>query len=105
MSNAIAVQIMLTKADIVQKLEELKPELYEKYGVKSIGLFGSFSDNSFNEESDIDLLVELERPIGWDYFKIEPFLEHVLGRKVDIVTKNALKAQTKDSILEQLEYI
>lgn len=96
---------MLTQNDILAKLKELKPELFKDYAVKKIGLFGSFSDNSDTEESDIDILVELDRPIGWKFFTLELYLETVFGRKIDLVTKNALKDQLKSSILEQVNYV
>ncbi len=48
---------MITKNDILSKLKELKPELRKNFSVKEIGLFGSFSDNSYSENSDIDILV------------------------------------------------
>jgi len=56
---------MLTRHDILNKLSDLKPILYKDFAVKQIGLFGSFSDGSNTNESDIDLLVEFEKPIGW----------------------------------------
>lgn len=96
---------MITKADILSKLRELKPELYKHYAVREIGLFGSFSDESYTENSDIDILVELERPIGWKIFTLEIYLEKVFGRKIDLVTKNALKEQIKDNILKQVNYV
>lgn len=96
---------MITKHDILSKLKELKPALHKDYAVKEIGLFGSFSDDSYNEHSDIDLLVELERPIGWKFFSLELYLEKIFGRKIDLVTKNALKEQIKDGILQQVEYV
>lgn len=96
---------MLTKNDILSKLRELKPQLHKEYAVKEIGLFGSFSDNSYTDESDIDLLVELDRPIGWKFFTLELYLETVFGRKIDLVTKNALKDQLKDNVLKQVNYI
>lgn len=96
---------MICKNDIVLKLNELKPALYQDYSVKSIGLFGSFSDGSFTKDSDIDILVEFEKPIGWRFFSLELYLEKVFNRKVDLVTKNALKEQIKDKILSQVEYI
>lgn len=96
---------MITKNEILSKLIELKPILYRDYSVKQIGLFGSFSDDSNTDESDIDLLVEFEKPIGWKYFSLEIFLENVFGRKIDLVTKNALKEQIKDNILNQVKYI
>lgn len=96
---------MISKNDILSKLRELKPTLYKEYAVKEIGLFGSFSDDSFSENSDIDLLVELERPIGWKFFSLELYLEKIFNRKIDLVTKNALKDQIKDSILKQVNYV
>ena len=96
---------MITKNDILSKLAELKPELRKDYAIKEIGLFGSFSDGSFTDKSDIDILIELERPIGWKIFTLEIYLEKILGRKIDLVTKSALKEQIKDSILKQVNYV
>lgn len=96
---------MLKKNDIIKILTELKPILYKDYSVKEIGLFGSYSDDSFHSESDVDLLIELEKPIGWKVFSLELFLEKALGKKVDLVTKSALKPQIKQEILEQVNYI
>ena len=96
---------MINKIYILERLNELKPFLQKEYSVKSIGLFGSFSDNSFSGESDIDILVELEKPIGWKYFTLEIFLEKTFGRKIDLVTKNALKDQIKDQIMNQVNYV
>ena len=95
---------MITKNDILSKLRELKPVLHQEYAVKEIGLFGSFANDSFHEDSDIDLLVEMERPIGWKFFSLELYLEKVFSRKVDLVTKSALKDQIKDGILKQVRY-
>lgn len=96
---------MLSKADILNKLLELKPTLQTDYSVKEIGLFGSFSDNTFNEESDIDILFELYHPIGWKFFSLEIYLENTFGRKIDLVTKSALKEQLKEKILKQVNYV
>jgi len=82
---------MLTKNHILSKLSELKPLLYKEYAVKGIGLFCSFSYEYFSENSDIDLLIEFERLIGWKYFSLEIYLESIFGRKIDLVAKNALK--------------
>jgi predicted nucleotidyltransferase len=96
---------MLTKNEILSRLEELKPILHKEYAVKEIGLFGSFSDNSNNANSDIDILIEFDRPIGWKVFTLELYLEKIFGRKIDLVTKNALREQIKDNILKQINYI
>ena len=96
---------MITKAEILSKLAELKPILQQDYAVKEIGLFGSFSDNSYSEGSDIDILIEVEKPIGWKFFTLEIYLENIFNRKIDLVTKNALKDQIKDGILKQVNYV
>ena len=96
---------MESKSDILNKLRELKPILSKEYAVKRIGLFGSFADNSADSNSDIDLLVELDKPIGWKFFSLEIYLEKVFGRKIDLVTKNALKEQIKNDILNKVNYV
>jgi len=96
---------MITGNDILERLRELKPILHEDYSVKEIGLFGSFSDNTFSENSDIDILIELEKPIGWRFFTLEIFLESTFGRKIDLVTKSALKDQIREQILKQVKYV
>lgn len=96
---------MITKIEILSKLTELKPILYKDYAVKEIGLFGSYSNNSNTEESDIDILIELEKPIGWKFFTLELFLENIFNKKIDLVTKNALKEQIKDQILKQVNFV
>ena len=95
----------MTKHDIIARLREIKPNLVQEYSIKSIGLFGSFSDDSFTEDSDIDILIELEKPIGWKFLSLELYLEKMFNRKIDLVTKNALKEQIRDQILNQVQYI
>lgn len=95
---------MITKESILSTLQELKPTLCEEYAVERIGLFGSFLDNTNTDISDIDIIVELERPIGWKFFSLELYLEKVFNRKIDLVTKNAIKEQIKDSILHKVDF-
>ncbi len=79
--------------------------LHKDYAVREIGLFGSFSDETNSDESDIDILVELEKPIGWKFFSLELYLENIFNRKIDLVTKNALKEQIKERILSNINYV
>ena len=95
---------MLSKDEILNKLRDLKPILSEEYAVKEIGIFGSYSNDEASDESDIDILVELHRPIGWEFFTLQLYLEGIFGKKVDLVTKNALKEQIRDRILMQVNY-
>ena len=72
---------MITKNDLLLKLKELKPTLHKEYTSKKIGLLGSFSEETFKIETDIDILVELERPIGWKYFSLNYTLKRSLMEK------------------------
>lgn len=101
----VFLKIMLTTTEILEKLKALKPKLFQEYAVKEIGLFGSFSEDSYTPDSDIDILVELEKPIGWKFFSLEIYLEKIFGRKIDLVTKNSLKEQLREGILKQVRYV
>jgi len=96
---------MTNQKDIISKLNELKPYLQQEYSVRKIGLFGSYADNTQTDESDIDILIELEKPIGWKFFSLELYLEKTFNRRIDLVTKKALKEQIRDSILNNVTYI
>ncbi|MDR1342289.1 MAG: nucleotidyltransferase family protein [Prevotellaceae bacterium] len=96
---------MKTGNEVIRKLEELKPFLQQSYAVSKIGLFGSFANGVPTERSDIDILVEFEKPIGWRFFSLEMYLEKIFKRKVDLVTRVALKEQIASSILTQMRYI
>ncbi len=60
---------------------------------------------SAKEESDIDLLVELYKPIGWNFFSLEIYLEQVFGRKIDLVTKSALRDRMKEEVLSKVNFV
>jgi hypothetical protein len=96
---------MLTQLEISKRLKAIKPELESRFKVSSIGYFGSYARGTQNQQSDLDLLVEFSQPVGWEFFTLENYLEHLLGLKVDLVTRNSLKEQIKDSILNQVLYI
>ncbi len=94
-----------TKQEIISILKERKEELEEKYKVKRIGVFGSFSRGEEKEDSDIDILVEFIEPVGFFLFiDLENYLSSLLGKKVDLVTKNALKPIIKNKIITDTIY-
>ena len=62
------------------------PRLHEKYGVVRFGLYGSFVKGTAKKTSDIDLLVEFEKPLGWEFVAFADELEETFGRKVDVAT-------------------
>ena len=73
------------------------------YNVKEIGVFGSFVRGQQKQSSDIDILVEYtEAPDFFEFLDLEEYLEGILGRKVDLVTKGALKPHIGKRILEEV---
>jgi hypothetical protein len=85
---------------LAQHQEELK-----KMGVKSLALFGSVARGEAKPDSDIDILVELARPMGMIAFvRIQNRLGELLGRHVDLVTPNALKRQLRDRIINEASH-
>ena len=79
----------MNRDDILGKLRMLKPWLAQQ-GIARVRLFGSHARNEARPDSDIDLLVDLSRPLGLDQFRIEQELGAKLGAKVQMVTDAAL---------------
>ncbi|MCS7216040.1 MAG: nucleotidyltransferase family protein [Thermodesulfovibrio sp.] len=92
---------MKSVEEVKKILRENKDYIREKYGVVIIGIFGSFARGEQKEASDIDILVELERPIGLEYFALWDYLEKILDCKVDLVKKSLLREELRDGILEE----
>jgi hypothetical protein len=92
--------------EIKEVLQSHKSELREQYGLKEIGIFGSYVRGEQKEESDLDVLVELERPVGFVRFlKLEKALSQLLGVRVEMVTKKALKPHIGKRILQEVRYV
>lgn len=92
------------KRFIKQTLEDNR-ETLRKYGVKRLGLFGSYVKGTAQVESDIDLLVELERPSFDDYMELRIFLEDLFEKKIDLITTQSVKPRLKPYIEKEVEYI
>jgi len=78
----------------------------KKYGVKRIGLFGSYIRNEQKRESDIDILVEFKKDKKTfdSYMELKFFLEDLFECKVDLVVVEAIKPDLKPYILESVKY-
>jgi uncharacterized protein len=88
------------------RLESLKPEVNERFKVKTIGIFGSYVRGEQKEASDLDILVDFYEPISlFRFIELEDFLSQQLGVKVDLVMRDALKPRIKDSILNEAIYV
>ncbi len=97
-------QAILNKRLIKQTLLENR-ETLRKYGVKRIGLFGSYARETATAESDIDLLVELERLTFDDYMGLAVFLEDLFKKDIDLVTPTSIKPGYKPYIEKEIEYV
>jgi predicted nucleotidyltransferase len=104
-NKSLYICIVMQQEEIKKKLKNLKPLLSDRFSVERIGYFGSYSRNEQTDKSDIDILVEFRKPIGWEFFDLQEFLENELNIKVDLVSVLALKEQLRDSILKQVQYV
>jgi predicted nucleotidyltransferase len=88
--------------DIIQTLEQEFKILKERFGVKSLGLFGSIARGDDSAGSDVDILVEFDTPSFDHYMELKFYLEELLGRSVDLVLKGSLKPALRDRILGEV---
>lgn len=98
----------LTRAGILEALRDHE-EVLKKYSVTRIGLFGSYARGEQNNGSDIDLLVEFERPTYDNFYDLIVYLEKLFGTRVEVLTPIALETmrvkEVADSIRESLVYV
>ena len=90
----------MTRQEVLDKLKANRNEL-RRMGVKSLSLFGSLARDEATDRSDVDLLVEFDRPIGLFHFiRVQQYLQEVLGvNRVDLVMPDALHEELRDDIL------
>jgi predicted nucleotidyltransferase len=93
--------------EIIDILKKHEKELKKTYGIKKIGIFGSYLRGEAKEGSDFDILVEFEQHVDIGLLKfvqIENHLSDLLGVKVDLVEKSALKPRIGKHILKEVIY-
>ncbi len=96
----------MTVEEIKKILEAHKEELNQEYHVQSVGIFGSYLRGEQKETSDVDILVEFEKPIGLiEFVRLKNYLSDLLGIRVDLVMKKALKPKIGRRILEEVLYV
>ncbi len=96
---------MTELTSIKEILSQLKPELKEKYFVNSIGLFGSIVRNDLTDKSDIDILVDFSKPIGIEFIDLADHIESKLNKKIDLVSRNGVKAKYFHQIESEIIYV
>jgi predicted nucleotidyltransferase len=95
---------MLNQTQILNSLQKALPELQQKYPIAKLALFGSYSRNEQHPESDIDIMVEFSKPVGMEFIDLSFELEKIFGRKVDLVSRKAIKPKYFELLKNDLRY-
>lgn len=90
----------------IEGIKEKITPILEKYGVEYAGVFGSVARGEANDDSDVDILVKIFKPVSLlKFFKLNDELEDALGRKVDLVTEGSVNRHVKSYVLSDLKAI
>lgn len=101
----IFLRIMYTLETILERLRACKPELQRKYPIGRLGVFGSYARGEATENSDIDVAVELNGPMGLNFVAMANEIENLFGIKVDVVPKRSIKATHLPSVEKDILYV
>lgn len=97
---------MTLQDSIISTLRELKPELVARYGVNSLGVFGSVTRHDFSPEtSDVDIIVDFSKPIGIEFIDLAEYLEKQIRLKVDLVSRKGIKERYLKAIEGEIIYV
>ena len=91
--------------EIQQILSSKKEYLKEKYSVNRIGIFGSLARGDFNENSDADIILEYEKPMGLEFISLADELEGFLQMKTDVVSRDGIKPKYWELIKDEIVYV
>lgn len=97
---------MKTTTEIKAILKDYREELKRRFKVREIGLFGSYVKGQQKQRSDVDILVEFTEPVSLlDLVGVELYLGEILGIKVDVVPKEDIRPELKQTILKEVVYL
>lgn len=96
---------MITRQEILKRLEEVRNDLFQCYPLTALGLFGSYARENQNDESDIDIIVEFSQPVGFEIVDLAIELESALGASVDLVSRNGIRDRILSHIEKQIIYV
>ncbi|MCL7489216.1 MAG: nucleotidyltransferase family protein [Desulfobulbaceae bacterium] len=95
----------MKREDILALLAREKPNLAKEFKVKALGLFGSYVRGDEHPGSDIDILVDIDPAIGLEFVTLAERLEDLLGERVELVSKRAVKPRFMKHIEKDLMYV
>ncbi|MBI2986885.1 MAG: nucleotidyltransferase family protein [Deltaproteobacteria bacterium] len=93
---------MKTKQEVLRILQQEKPELVRRYAVKRLALFGSYARGDQRDDSDVDILVEVDPAIGLGFVELAERIEGALGVRAEVVSRRAIKPRYWEVIQEDL---
>jgi uncharacterized protein len=97
---------MRNTCEVLEQLRGMRHELSEQYHVRSIGVFGSYSRKHQTEQSDLDLVVEFDQPIGMMAFvHLKDLISDRLNIRVDLVTPEGLHPLIRDQVMHEVVYV
>ncbi|MGE3801188.1 MAG: nucleotidyltransferase family protein [Candidatus Kapaibacterium sp.] len=96
---------MMTRQEILKRLEEVRNDLFQRYPLTALGLFGSYARENQNDESNIDIIVEFSQPVGFEIVDLAIELESTLGASVDLVSRNGIRDRILAHIEKQIIYV
>lgn len=92
---------MTLQDDILQRLRTAAPSL-RLQAVQAIWVFGSVARGEADEESDVDILVDLDAPVSlFEFVRLRRQLASILGRRVDLVTRDGLRPHLRDQVMRE----
>lgn len=96
---------MKTLQEIKVTLNNNRNQLFEKYPIRTLAIFGSYARNEQSEKSDVDLIVEFKDKIGMEFIDLADEIENILDSKVDLISRNGIKERYYQAIKSDLIYV
>ncbi|MBI4388762.1 MAG: nucleotidyltransferase family protein [Nitrospinae bacterium] len=96
---------MKTREEVLRILTAEKSELQRLYKVQKLALFGSYAREEQTENSDVDILVEVDPSIGLEFVSLAERMEESLGLRVDLVSRRSIKPKKMEVIARDLTYV
>ena len=94
---------MLSKKKLIEIIKREYSFLRKNFGVERIAIFGSFAKDIAKKNSDVDIFVEFEKPLGLKFIQMTEYLEKKLGRKTDILTPAGIQSIRIKRIAEDIK--
>lgn len=96
---------MTNQEIIINRLKSAKDTLKKTYPIKQLAVFGSVSSKEDTKYSDVDIMVEFDRPVGMEFIHLCYALEKILDKKVDLVSRKGIKEKYFNEIKSDLIYV